>query len=152
MLAHTVHDDLKSFIKYDFLHGRPLWLQLGLTDSKSDKVWVVWRETKESPLLTLYGKRGSDLRVGTSRPSRTTVRRILDKISEKLRKGYIFEKGYTLNQPSDFGKILAEVKETHRIGTGTILRDDQGRTVVEVPHSVGIKIDEMLKGHISKYS
>lgn len=152
MFAHMVHVTLKDLVKYDFLHARPLWLQLGLTDSKSDKVWAVWRETKESPLLTLYGKRGSDLRVGTSRPSRTTVRRLQKKIEEKLKKGYIFEKGYTLNQPSDFGEILGEVQTAQRTGTGTILRDDQGRIVVEVPHSVGVDIDEMLKGHISKYS
>lgn len=150
MHAYTEHSDLQDFIAYDAIHRRPLYLRLGLTDNKSDKVWVVWRETKHSPLLTLYGKRGTNLRVGKSWDPLHRVSSIRKKIEEKLKKGYSFEQAFTLNQPSDFGEILGEVREAEFFAKHTILRDEQGRVVVEVPNHVGTVIARMVDGRISK--
>ena len=151
MLAHTSHQDLASIIKHDALHRRPLYLQLGLTDLKSDKVWVVWRETFGSPLLSMYGKRGSNLRVGKNWPPLHRVSSIRKKIEEKLKKGYTLEKALTLNQPSDFGDILREVKEVQQMPTRSILRDNQGEIVVEVPINIGKELEKMIAGKIPMY-
>jgi len=151
MHAHTSHHDLESFIKYDALHRRPLYLQLGLTNHKSDKVWVVWRETFGSPLLSMYGKRGSNLRVGNQWNPLHRVSMIRKKIEEKLRKGYAFEMAYTLNDLSDFGEILSEVKEVQPLPDRYILRNDQGEIVVEVPSGVGREVEKMVVGQIPKH-
>lgn len=78
---------------YASRYSSPFIVRLGLTNNKSNKVWVLCRDKEGGPIVSKYGKRGSKLREANTFQS---VDAAFQKLNEKKRKGYSFEEGWVL--------------------------------------------------------